>query len=111
MQIFLGKTELCHDRESYVATLVELLVLKWNKLFVATCFLFVATKLIIKWTYKKKFVVTYFLYVTTKRNLGAHKSCREKIFICHGIIQLEHRQNYVMTFFAYSRQRIAVIQN
>ena len=65
--------------------MVELLVLKWGRLFVAT-------KLVLKWTYKKKFVAIYFLYVATNSKLGPQKICRNKISICRDIIQLEQGQ-------------------
>ena len=111
MQYFLRRTKLCRDKESYVETSVELLVLKWDRLFVVTGFLFVVTKLVLKGTHKKKFVATYLLYVATNNKLGPHKSCCDKNSICHDIIQLEHRQIYVVTVFAQWRQIITLIQN
>ena len=57
-----------------------------------TGFVFVVTKLVLKWTYKKKFVATYFLYVTTNNKLGPHKICQDKISICRNIIQFEQEQ-------------------
>ena len=62
-----------------------------------TGFLFLATKLVLKWTYKKKFVVTYFLYVATNNKLRPKKIYRDKISICRDIIQLEQGQFLVAT--------------
>ena len=45
------------------------------------------------------FVATYFLYVAINRKLGPQKTCHDKISICRDIIQLEHRQNCVVTVF------------
>ena len=68
-------------------------------------------KVVAKMGLAREYVATYFLFVTANSKLRPHKLCRYNIFVCHDIIQLEHRQIYVATSFSQSRQRIALIQN